>query len=234
VYPRKHPYLVWYHFESLSDIESNSPPQPIIVDVGCGEGLLLSEMRNDYTRIGVDISKTCLRHVIANGSVESCVLSVAERFPFQSNVVDVVVSHQSLEHIVDQAKVISEVSRVLKPNGLFIATTPVSGPLGRLAARSRNAKGQRVLSPDHVSEYESQEHIVDSFLRQSDGTLSLIKVKKKSVRVPLSRVFPWLYDRGYLGPMLPALFYYSDVYVVFQKNNTASLNSAQMEYESTS
>jgi hypothetical protein len=106
--------------------------------------------------------------------------------------------------------------------------------LGRLAARSRNAKGQRVLSPDHVSEYESQEHIVDSFLRQSDGTLSLIKVKKKSVRVPLSRVFPWLYDRGYLGPMLPALFYYSDVYVVFQKNNTASLNSAQMEYESTS
>jgi SAM-dependent methyltransferase len=147
-------------------------------------------------------------------------MTAAESFPFQDNVIDVVVSHQSIEHVVDQGKAISEVSRVLRPNGLFIATTPVKGLLGRFAARSRNAKGQRVLSPDHVSEYKSEEDVIESFVRQSDGALAPMKVKRKSVRVPLSRMIPWLYNKGYLGPMFPALMYYSDVYVVFRKHNT--------------
>jgi ubiquinone/menaquinone biosynthesis C-methylase UbiE len=149
-------------------------------------------------------------------------MSAAESFPFQSNVVDVVLSHQSIEHVVDQSMAISEVTRVLKPNGLFIATTPVRGPLGRFAARSRNAKGQRVLSPDHVSEYSSQKDIVESFVRHSYGALIPMKVKKKSVKLPLSRIIPWFYDRGYLGPMLPAFLYYSDVYAVFRKDNTVN------------
>jgi SAM-dependent methyltransferase len=158
-------------------------------------------------------------------------MSAAESFPLQNNVVDVVVSHQSIEHVVDQAKAISEVSRVLRPNGLFIATTPVKGLFGRLGARSRNAKGQRVLSPDHVSEYKSEADIIESFVRQSDGVLTPMKVKKKSVRVPLSRIIPWLYNKGYLGPMLPAFLYYSDVYVVFRKDNTIEKDVSRIDGE---
>jgi SAM-dependent methyltransferase len=145
--------------------------------------------------------------------------------------VDVVISHQSIEHVVDQERVILEMSRVLKPNGLLIVTTPVMGPLGRLTARSRNEQGRRVLSPDHVSEYDSERAIIDSFVRQSGGLLSLMKVKKKSVRVPLGRIFPWLYNRGYIGPTLPAILYYSDVYVVFRRGNSINGNLSQIHSE---
>lgn len=178
-------------------------------------------MKRGRTLIGVDVSKNCLRQIIENSSAQFCIMSMAENVPLQDNVADVVVSHQAIEHVADQRRAIAEASRILRPDGLLIASTPVKGLLGRLFARSRNARGERVLSPDHVSEYKSEAEIVDSFVRQSGGALTPVKVRRKSVKVPASRMIPWLYDKGYVGPMLPAFLYYSDVYVVFRKNGFA-------------
>jgi SAM-dependent methyltransferase len=211
---------VWYHFESVSDIESQSPPRGVVVDLGCGEGLLLNQIKSRRTLIGIDVSRDCLRQVIADGSAQFCIMSGAENVPLRDNVVDVVVSHQVIEHVADQSRAISEASRILRPDGLLIASTPVKGLLGRFVARSRNGRGERVLSPDHVSEYKSEAEIVDSFARQSGGVLTPVKVMRKSVKVPASRMIPWLYNKGYVGPLLPAFLYYSDVYVVFRKNST--------------
>ncbi len=168
--------------------------------------------------VGLDLSREHLEQAMTKDSSKFWVLADAENLPLRKNSFDVVVSHQALEHICDKRKAILEAVRVLKPGGLFIASTPVPGALGPKIAPSRNARGERVLSPDHTSEYKSTREILFSIDDESNGNLKLVKIKKRTLRVPVARFLPMLYRKGVMGPGLPALFYYSDVYLVFRKN----------------
>jgi len=51
---------------------------------------------------------------------------------FEAGAYDVVLNTQVLEHVKDPAKVCKELSRVLKPGGYLILTTPQSSPLHNL------------------------------------------------------------------------------------------------------
>lgn len=59
------------------------------------------------------------------------VLSDIYTLPFEDNSVDLVLSGQMLEHCGQFWRVFSEISRVLKPEGLVIAIAPSSGPVHR-------------------------------------------------------------------------------------------------------
>lgn len=50
----------------------------------------------------------------------------AEQLPFQNESFDLIYSSHVLEHIPDINKALSEMSRVLKPGGIFFCVTPVS------------------------------------------------------------------------------------------------------------
>ncbi|MFI3282365.1 MAG: class I SAM-dependent methyltransferase [Rikenellaceae bacterium] len=64
--------------------------------------------------------------------------------PFEDESFDCVISFQVIEHIVDDAKFVSEVRRVLKRGGIFIVSTP-----NILMSLTRN--------PWHVREYTASE-----------------------------------------------------------------------------
>ena len=98
-----------------------------ILDVGCGEGVLVDE----YRRMGYDITGldlNCSRPSVVRGSVL--------QMPFVDDYVDVVLCLDVLEHlnILDQPTAIAEIRRVLKPGGVFLATIP---NLAHFASRLR-------------------------------------------------------------------------------------------------
>lgn len=64
--------------------------------------------------------------------------------PFEDGTFDCVISFQVIEHIVDDAALVREVARVLRPGGRFVLTTP-------------NAPMSLTRNPWHVREYRADE-----------------------------------------------------------------------------
>jgi SAM-dependent methyltransferase len=99
-----------------------------VLDVACGEGYGSALMaRSALSVTGVDIAPAAIAHArkayASRGNVEF-VESSCTKLPFDSASFDCVVSFETLEHIAEQAEFVAEVRRVLKPDGVFIVSTP--------------------------------------------------------------------------------------------------------------
>jgi SAM-dependent methyltransferase len=98
-----------------------------VLDVASGEGYgsaLLSQVAKSV--IGIDIDHEAVAH--ANGSYGSHTLSFrlgnATELPCDSASADLVASFETIEHLEDHGSFLSEMKRVLRPNGLLVISTP--------------------------------------------------------------------------------------------------------------
>jgi 2-polyprenyl-6-hydroxyphenyl methylase/3-demethylubiquinone-9 3-methyltransferase len=98
------------------------------LDVGCGGGLLAEEL----ARLGCDVTgidpsekslETARAHARTAGLDIEYRQGTGERIPFPDGAFDVVYCCDVLEHVADLGKVVSEISRVLKPGGVFLYDT---------------------------------------------------------------------------------------------------------------
>lgn len=89
------------------------------LDVGCGVG---DYLKFDSKAVGVDINTNCVNHCLDNG-LKASVMKI-DNLPFETNSFDTLVFDNVLEHIEDPTKILSEVNRVLNPNGYFIIGVP--------------------------------------------------------------------------------------------------------------
>ncbi len=100
-----------------------------IIDVGCGDGFflyLLSNLSVKVTLTGFDDDKIVLSNARKNLGSEKIKLldGTAVDMPFSNNVFDKAIMTEVLEHIDDDKKALSEVYRILKPNGVLVLTVP--------------------------------------------------------------------------------------------------------------
>lgn len=97
-----------------------------ILIVGCGAGLDEKNIVALYpnTKLwSIDISEEMIKKAVANGSPSNFMIGLAEVLPFRENSFDRVLSREVIEHVMDPQKMISEISRVLKPHGFAVVTT---------------------------------------------------------------------------------------------------------------
>lgn len=97
-----------------------------VLDVGCGAGFLSNELaQNKLSVTGVDLSLDSLAVARAHDATGSVVYMPADAYhlPFPDHSFDVVTAMDFLEHVDHPDVVIKEISRVLKPNGLFFFHT---------------------------------------------------------------------------------------------------------------
>ncbi|MBH8556129.1 3-demethylubiquinone-9 3-O-methyltransferase [Nostocaceae cyanobacterium CENA357] len=99
-----------------------------VLDVGCGGGLTCEFMaKRGVSVTGLDQSLESLKvaqdHANKNNLDINYKYGFAENLPFDSNSFDIITCVDVLEHVADLRQVISEIHRVLKPNGLFLFDT---------------------------------------------------------------------------------------------------------------
>jgi len=102
-----------------------------VLDVGCLDGTigeLFLKMGNEV--YGIDASEPALKKALARG-IQAKRGNVEERFPFEDAMFDAVFAGEIIEHIFDIDSMLSQIYRVLKPNGVFVVTTPNLAALGR-------------------------------------------------------------------------------------------------------
>jgi ubiquinone/menaquinone biosynthesis C-methylase UbiE len=100
-------------------------PTATVLDVGCGNGLwtALAAQRTTGTVIGLDSSQGMLTALTARPEAIAAVLADGQCLPMRDDSVDIAIAAWVLYHLPDKAAALSEIRRVLRPGGRFIAST---------------------------------------------------------------------------------------------------------------
>ncbi len=101
-----------------------------ILDLGCGAGRnLLLLAKGNFNVYGIDISKqgiAAAKKALKQNNVDAClkVGNVFDILPYKDNSFDAIVCVQVLQHAFEKEikNAISEIKRILKPNGLLFIT----------------------------------------------------------------------------------------------------------------
>jgi len=121
------PWRVGYASRQIKKLGIN-PQGKAALEVGCGGGILTEEIRKmGFQTTGIDPSEESL-HTAVNHAKDSGLdiqydKGTGEQLPYGDQSFDCVFCCDVLEHVQDLPKVIAEISRVLKPNGVFFYDT---------------------------------------------------------------------------------------------------------------
>ena len=111
-------------------IKKHIPSDSIFLDVGCGAGYALRKAGEMGCSVfGIDPDPGS--HGVGRYDEDyikdaNIVQAFAESIPFPDHNFDVVYSSHVLEHVTDELKSMSEMHRVLKPNGVLIIGMPTA------------------------------------------------------------------------------------------------------------
>jgi SAM-dependent methyltransferase len=94
-----------------------------ILDVGCGTGGMLTSLQQFGEVEGIDSDSSAIAHCHERG-ISSARVADSPPIPFPESAFDLVTSFDVLEHVDDDAELLSEIHRVLVPGGIFVAAVP--------------------------------------------------------------------------------------------------------------
>ncbi len=134
----------------------------VVAEVGCGRGAQVDthhpvgrqgrpwqDLRAEgRTVIGIDVEDTGLKNPLID---EFRLIGPEGRWPLPDGSVDLAVSDFVLEHVTDPQSFVSELSRVLRPGGMFMARTisrhSALSVMARLVPNERHAPAIERLQP---------------------------------------------------------------------------------------
>jgi 2-polyprenyl-3-methyl-5-hydroxy-6-metoxy-1,4-benzoquinol methylase len=163
--------------EYMKDIFNNNNVKNFI-DLGCGDGIVISAVKNKYPKIkisGIDISPRRIN-------------SLKKRFPRDNFYVkdvcgtklkqqyEFVHSSQVIEHVPFDKEMVKEMSRLLTDNGVLFCSSVIKKPWAIYKYRNN---GRFVLGPTHEREYKDKKQFLNLFKKD----FKLIK----SWQIPVSR-----------------------------------------------
>jgi len=109
-----------------------------VLDLGCAGGFMAEALAARGAHVtGIDPAADAIDaarvHARATGLRIGYDVGVGEALPYDDSSFDAVVCVDVLEYVADLHKVLSEVARILRPDGLFLFDTINRNPLARLA-----------------------------------------------------------------------------------------------------
>ncbi len=117
-----------------------------LLEVGFGPGTLLqAAARAGWSSEGVEVSHMAVEHLRSLGLRAFHGELAAACYPTSS--FDIVVASELLEHVVDPKTLLQEIARLLRPGGLFWATTPHARGI---SARVLGLQWSTMSPPEHL------------------------------------------------------------------------------------
>jgi 2-polyprenyl-6-hydroxyphenyl methylase/3-demethylubiquinone-9 3-methyltransferase len=109
-----------------------------VLDLGCAGGFMAEALALRGANVtgidpAADAVKAARRHANSSGLRIAYDVGVGEALPYLAAAFDAVVCVDVLEHVADLNKVLAEVTRVLRPGGLFLFDTINRNQIARLA-----------------------------------------------------------------------------------------------------
>ena len=98
-------------------------PHGIILDVGCGTGIMVSALNKIRTAYGLDFSVDGIKFC-RQRNLNRTALGNVMNLPFRDESFEVVTCFDLLEHFEDDLTAINELARVCKKGGFLITTVP--------------------------------------------------------------------------------------------------------------
>lgn len=134
------------------------PEQSKILELGCGNGLLWNKNK-DSIKDTWDISLSdfsegmleCAKQNLNNKKIKYRVVDIQD-IPYENESFDVIIARHMLYHVSDIDKALSEVKRVLKPNGRFYVSTNGKEHMQELKAIVENYDKDLKCNPQKLAE----------------------------------------------------------------------------------
>lgn len=99
----------------------------VLLDVGCGGGKMLRTIKDhhaDVVLLGCDVTEPPgIDHAFEFSPVDAA----TGELPYADASIDIALVFDVLEHVAQPETMLSEISRVLKPNGRLLAFVPIEG-----------------------------------------------------------------------------------------------------------
>jgi SAM-dependent methyltransferase len=167
--------LVRFMARNFYDVPDRS--KIAVLEVGCGPGANIWYVaREGFAAFGIDGSKVALdrariRFLEENVVVDLCQADALD-MPYQDKIFDAVFELECVysNNILDSKKIISEVHRVLKPDGLFFSKTFAAGSDGDGSEtyvdknfKHIDIKDKVLLEGDGVVRFTSEDQIRDLY-----------------------------------------------------------------------
>jgi ubiquinone/menaquinone biosynthesis C-methylase UbiE len=111
--------------EDLKQYFAQQPDREFrVLDLACGTGLYLEKQLNSFASMsvkwyGLDASQAMLDQAERRVPNVRLIQGLAEELPYEPERFDVIVNNYAFHHFTEKSKVLDEVTRVLKKNGMF-------------------------------------------------------------------------------------------------------------------
>jgi len=158
-------------------IKRYSLESDIILDVGCGDMRLYKHIPRDrfYYAFDISMNELFLREGLSKNSGNLYfAFASATTIPLDSNVANIVICTEVLEHIPEYQKVIKELYRVIAPRGMLLISIPNN------FCQKYQIKGQHA---DHCNRWSYEEFV--NLIKQSKFDLIEGFMIGKWLRLPL-------------------------------------------------
>ncbi len=166
----------YVYYENLSPLVRRAD----WLDLGCGRHVFSAWMTNEQDEVvascktvyGIDLDEGMKAH----RSIANRVFGDLASLPFQSESIDIASANMVVEHLSQPETVLSEIHRVLRPNGVFIFHTPnFDGWSIRLASLIPDGLKKKLVS---VLEGRREEDVFHTCYRMNtDAAISRIAAK---------------------------------------------------------
>ncbi|MEU4425474.1 methyltransferase domain-containing protein [Actinoplanes sp. NPDC024001] len=178
--------LHWLAASRAALIPPATVPGTILLDAGCGGGLLAPHVRaKGYRHVGVDLGRLALLQAARQGV--AAVNGDVTALPLASGSAGVVAAGEILEHVTDLAGTVAELCRVLRPGGLVVIDTVNDTVLSRFITVTA---GERLgIAPVGLHDPElfvAPQRLVTEFARHG------VALGVRGVRPTLPGLFRWL------------------------------------------
>ena len=155
--------------------------EKVVLDIACGDGYGTSLLAKSALKIeGVDIDYETIKYASKKYKDQKLKFTVGDilNIPFEKNYFDIVVCFETFEHVDEHDKLLNEIKRVLKDDGILIMSTPEKS----VYSDSRNYSNKFHKKEMYLNEYEDllrSQFDFNQFLYQKFVVASLIYESSK-------------------------------------------------------